>query len=93
MDGLLGAKGYVGPLSQIIGGGGGGAGPPAPPPLFLRLCIKVSPQHVPNSTSKTTTKTGPCRTFVLKYIINYLKIAHFPAYLVDELLWYLKLLS
>ena len=34
---IRGAKGYVGPPSQIIGGGG--LAPPAPPhPLFLRLC-------------------------------------------------------
>ena len=33
-----GAKGYVGPPSQIIGGGG--PGPPWPP-LFLRLCVMI----------------------------------------------------
>ena len=34
---------------------------------FLCLNIKVLPSHMAKSTSKTTTKTGPCRTFVLMY--------------------------
>ena len=52
-----GAKGYVGPPSQIIGG----PGPPCPPPLFLRLwtsTVFLYVEYTPVKEIKQPKQTG-----------------------------------
>ena len=78
VGGLLGgAKGYVGPPSQIIGGGGlAPLPPPPPPPLFLRLCIHLTfllCSHVSSDVTWFGTHKGFVCTYFAIHFVSHVK--------------------